>query len=373
MPKVKIRAKAAPVKRVARKAAPVRTYRAAKATRTVARKATAVRTRISTVQRKTSPRPAVRAVRQATAPKARPAQRAKTSPTKINSSPSKIIKSSVRKATTAKRSSLAKATKVTRTPPAKVLTVPAVEVAGPPGHGLPVPAVVTPEVKVTVGDSIDLSAPPVGLRIPLLSIPTVTLPPVELPTVTIPGTELPRVILPPSELPTAGRPQSDGGAVGPIPTLDQRARTVDGAASGHASQVETAHRPLGLVAGGSTVMTAYTALRLSLDAGVMRAIGPPAVDILDQLGQRIRAMEVPASVGPATALIIAAAIAAATGTVSSGSAGGGGLAVVCGHSRSARPRRVSPAQRPAARIGVPYATAPGFLTRLICSVSPEPF
>ena len=125
----------------------------------------------------------------------------------------------------------------------------------------------------------------------------------------------------------AGRRATERAA-GPIPTLDQRARTVDGAASGHASQVETAHRPLGLVAGGSTVMTAYTALRLSLDAGVMRAIGPPAVDILDQLGQRIRAMEVPASVGPTTALIIAAAIAAATGTVSSGSAGGGGLAVV---------------------------------------------
>ena len=92
--------------------------------------------------------------------------------------------------------------------------------------------------------------------------------------------------------------------------------------------METAQRPLGLVAGGPTVMTAYTARVVSLDIGVMRAIGPPAVVLLDELGQRIRAMEVPASVGPTTALIIAAAIAAATGTASSGSAGGGGLAVV---------------------------------------------
>jgi hypothetical protein len=343
VPKVKIRvkAKAAPVRRAARKAAPVRTYRATRTTRAVVRKAAPVRTRISTVHRKTSPRPPVRAVRKAAAPKARQAPRAKTSPTKINSSPSKITKSSVRKATTVKRSPSTKAVKVAQTGPVTAkdraglltqsspelaLTVPAVEVAGRPVQGVRVPAVVAPEIKVTVGNSVDLSAPPVGLRIPLLSLPRVSLPPSELPTVTPPRTELPTVALPRADQPTASQPVSWVAAAEPV--VHQRAGPVDGAASGRPAQFETAQRPLGLLAGGSTVLTAYTALMLSLDAGVMGSIGPPAVVILTELGQRIRAMEIPASVGPTTALIIAAAIAAATGTASSGSAGGGGLAVV---------------------------------------------
>ena len=42
--KIRVKAQATPVRRVARKAAPVRTYRVAKATRTVVRKAAPVRT-----------------------------------------------------------------------------------------------------------------------------------------------------------------------------------------------------------------------------------------------------------------------------------------------------------------------------------------
>ena len=127
------------------------------------------------------------------------------------------------------------------------------------------------------------------------------------------------------------------------------------------------------MARGPTVVTAYTAVLLSLDVGVMRAIGPPAIPILDELGQRIPTMEVPASVGPTTALIIATALAGATGTVSLGSAGGAGLAVLsallCLPALGGSRRLIGRLRQ----LGVRYAASPGFLTQLICSASPEPF
>ena len=252
------------------------------------RKAAPVRSRIATGQRKTSPGPAAKPVRKATVPNAQPAHRAKTSTTKINRGSSKI--KSV----------------VERTP-----------VAGLPVPGVRVPAVVTPEIKVTVGDSVEVSAPPVGLQFPLLSLVKATLPP-EPPTVTIPRTDLPALALPRTGRPTSGWPVGTGVAAEPIPLADQRAGPVDGAASGRPAQVETTQERV----------TAYAAVLLSLDLGVMRAIGPPGSLILDELGQRIRPIEVPDSVGPTTVLIIAAAVAAATGSATSGSAGGGGLAVV---------------------------------------------
>ena len=232
--KIKVRAKAAPVRRVARKAAPVRpvarkaapvrtyrvaratrtvvrkaarsrTYRVARATRPVVRKAAPIRTRISAEQRKTSPGPTARPVRKATAPKAQPADRAKTSPTKINSGPSKIK-----------------------------LVVEPTQIAGLPVLGARLPAVVTPEIKVTAGDSVDVSAPPVGLQFPLLSLPKAPLPPTEPPTVTTPRTDLP----------TSSWPEGTVTAAEPRPSADQRAGPVDRAASGRPAQVEAAQRPV---------------------------------------------------------------------------------------------------------------------------------
>jgi hypothetical protein len=260
------------------------------------------------VQRKTSPGPTVRTVRKATSPKARQIQRAKTSPTKINSGPSKIIRSSVGKAATVKHSASTDAATVAQT------------------GELPV---VTPETTVTVGDSVDLSAPPVGLSVPLLSLPKVTLPSTDLPAVSVPGSDLPRITWPHTDLPALGPPASDAVAAAPRSQVHQRAGPVGDPTSARRAPLETARTPQGTVVGeGSTVLIAT--LVLSSDAWTITSIGPPAMVILDELGQHIRAMEVPALVGSSAALIIAAAVgAAATGAVGSGSAGGGGgLAVV---------------------------------------------
>ena len=344
VPKVKIRmkAKAAPVRRVARKVAPVRTYRAAKVVRTVARRAprpATVRPRISTVQRKAATT-TVRAARKATAPKARPAQRAQAAPTKINRHPSKIIKSSAQKATTAKRSPSSRSAQTAQTGPVKVkvsgtvlrqrsvelaLTVPALKVAGLPVGGDGVPVVVTPETKVSA-PPVDVSVAPVGVTVPLLRLPTVTLPPAELPTVTLPRADLPTVMLPPTKLPPVSLPPTDPLAVtqpgSPVP--------VDHTGSARADE-QTSGTPQHTLAGAiRTILTAYTPSTISIHAWAMTSIGPPAIAILDELGQRIGAAKVPAFVGPTTtALLLAAAMgAAATGTAGLGSAGASGPMVL---------------------------------------------
>ncbi|HEV2927774.1 MAG TPA: hypothetical protein VGW74_03705, partial [Propionibacteriaceae bacterium] len=97
------------------------------------------------------------------------------------------------------------------------------------------------------------------------------------------------------------------------------------------AQERTARTPTGIVIrAGTTVLTAYPASSLSLRAWAMMSIGPPALAMLDDLGQRIGAAKVPAFVGPTTtALVLAAAIgAAATGTAGSGAAGASGLMVL---------------------------------------------
>ena len=337
VPKVKIRmkAKAAPVRRVATTVAAVRSQRA-KVVRTVARRAprpATVRPRISTVQRKASTA-SVRVARKATAPKARLVQRAQAAPTKI-------IKSSAQKATTAKRSPSSRSAKTAQTGPVKVkvsgavlrqrsvevaLSVPALKVAGLPAGGDGAPVVVTPETKVSV-PPVEVSVAPVEVIVPLLRLPTVTLPPAELPTVTLPRTDLPTVTLPLTD-PLTVTPL--GPLAGPLPGVDQRAAPVDGPASALA-QERTARTPTGIVIrAGTTVLTAYPASSLSLRAWAMMSIGPPALAMLDDLGQRIGAAKVPAFVGPTTtALVLAAAIgAAATGTAGSGSAGASGLMVL---------------------------------------------
>ena len=334
--KVRVRAQAAPVKRVTRKIAPVRTQRVAKAVRAVAKRSTrpaTVRPRISNVARKT---PTVRAARKIIA-KARPAQRVAAAPTKINRNPGKIIKSPVRKATTTERSASAQLAKVVRPVEAKVgeairkqpvvqpaLTVPAIEVGGLTvgGRG---PSVVTPEIKVS-GPPVQISVPPVEVAIPLLNLPTVTLPPVELPRVTLPPNELPGVTVPRTDPPTLTRPGSQPAGAELALQVDQRAGP--DATSVRQTQEQAARTPqttgVGTVSMGSTAHT----LKLSVEAWAMTSIGPPAMVIVAELRQRVRAMD-PASLGPTTALVLAAAMgAAATGTASSGSAGAGGLAVI---------------------------------------------
>jgi hypothetical protein len=352
-PKVKIRmkAKAAPVRRVARKVAPVRTQRASKVVRTVARRAprpATVRPRISTVQRKAATA-AVRVARKTTAPKARLAQRAQAAPTKINNGSSKIIKSSVRKATTAKRIPSSGSAKAAQTRPVEAkagvtvltqpsvelaLTIPAAKVAGLPVGGDGATVVVTPETKVNVLP-VEVSVAPIEVTVPLLRLPSVTLPPAELPTVT----------LPPTDPLTVTRPGSRAAVAEPLPA-DERAAPVGGTAAAWAPDETTRSAQRALVVAGTTVLSAHTASPLSLRAWAMMSIGPPALAMLDELGQRIGAAKVPALVGPTTtALVLAATIGAvATGTAGSGSAGASGLMVLAAALRLPAiggPRRLS--------------------------------
>ena len=337
VPKVKIRlkVKSAPVRRVARKVAPVRTQRAAKVVRTVARRAprpATVRPRISTVQRKAATA-AVRIARKTTAPKARLGQRTQAAPTKINKDQSKIIKSSVRKATTAKRIPSSGSAKAAQTRPvgAKVsvtaltqpsvelaLTIPAVKVSVLPVGGDGATVIVTPETRVNVLP-VEVSVAPIGVTVPLLRLPTVTLPPAELPTVT----------LPPTDPLTVTRPGSPAAVAEPLPA-GERAAPVGGTASAWAPDETARSAQRALVGASTTVLSAHTASPLSLRAWAMMSIGPPALGMLDELGQRIGAAKVPAFVGPTTtALVLAAVIgAAATGTAGSGSAGASGLMVL---------------------------------------------
>ena len=332
--KIRIRARATPVKRVARKVAPVRTQRVAKVARTVARKSTrpvTIRPRISNVAKKTS---TARVSRKAIA-KAHPAQRVAAVKTKINKAPSKIIESPVRKVTTAKRSTSPKLAEVVRPVQANAgeamrkqlgvepaRTVPAIEVGGLAvgGRG---PSVVTPGIKVSLPPA-QISLPPVEVTVPLLNLPTVTLPPVELPRVTMPPNELPGVTVPRTDLPSLTRPGSRAAVAGPARQVDQRAGPAD-TASVPQTQEQTARTTgAGTV---SMVSTAHT-LRLSVEAWAMTSIGSPATVIVVELRQHVRALDA-ASIGPTTVLIIAAAIgAAASGTASSGSAGAGGLTVI---------------------------------------------
>jgi hypothetical protein len=367
-PKIKIRT--APVRKVARRVAPGRTYRAPKVVRTAPRKVSPVRTyrtpkavraavkrasraatvrpRISTVQRKSVTR-GVPAARKATAPKTRLAQRVAATPTKINKDSSKIIKSVLEKApTAAKRSPSSKLGNAVQTRPVEakadvtVLAQPTVEMA----LTVPVvtadglsrdagdPAVVIPEI--TVSDlPVEASVSPVEVSVPML-IPPLTLPRLDLPPVTLPGSDLPAVVPPPGGLPTVSPPGTDpvtvtrsgirAAATDQALQADQRVAPVGRTASMGAQQESL---PRGSPDEASvTQLTAYTATTLYMRAWAITSIGPPVVALLDDLGQRLRS--VPASFGTtATALVLAAAIgAAATGTAGAGSAGPGALAVL---------------------------------------------
>ena len=112
--------------------------------------------------------------------------------------------------------------------------------------------------------------------------------------VTVPGTEPPTVTLPPTDPPrlTAA---GDRPAGGPIPARPACALPVDGAASARAAQASRpAVRPQASWPGGPTVLTAHALRRCRMQTWALASIGPPAAAILDELGQRIGAAEVPA-------------------------------------------------------------------------------
>ncbi len=333
VPRIKIRTKAAaaPVKRVAKRVTPVGTHRAAKVVRTAPRKVTPVRThrahkvvravakraprlttvrpRISTVQRKTANTRTVRAARKVIAPTARPAQHV-TKPTKIHNSPNKIIKTAVKKPTVM----------AAQTTPIEVR-------AGGTVQGQP-----SVELALTVPDegvhlSVEASVSQVEVSVPLLDLPAVTLPPVELPQLNVPRTDPPLVTLPwmdPPTVPGSGVdlapliPPGNPAVTEPVSQVDLRLASLGDSESAQAGTTRAPHRVV-------TELTGHPiASMLSVQAWAMRLIGP-----LDDVGQRVSAMKVPTPVGPATALVFAATIgAAAIGTAGSGSAGVGGSAVV---------------------------------------------
>jgi hypothetical protein len=256
----------------------------------------------------------VRVVRKAIAPKARPAQRV-TKPTKINKGPNKIIETAVKKA-------LVKTAQAT---PIEVQ-------AGGTAHKQP-----SAELALTIpGEgvrlSVETSVSRIDVSVPLLDLPTVTLPPVELPqltvpradppVVTLPWADPPMVTVPDVDLTTVIPPGSHAALTEPVSQVDTRAAQLGGRepAQGQEWTVRAPYRVMSVLTGHPI------ASMLSVQAWAMRSIGPPAVN---ETGQRVSAMKVPTSVGPATAVVLAAAIgAAAIGTAGSGSSGGGGLAVV---------------------------------------------
>jgi hypothetical protein len=324
-PKITFRthAKATPVRRVVRnvsrvrsihtvkvartapkKATPVHTYRRVKAVRPVLRRATRsvkVRTRISNVYRKTATTPTARAGHTATTAKPRPAHRTKASSAKIDRGPNKIIGTSVRKATTAK-------------------TIPALTVGNLPVAGL---AVVTPEITVRALP-LQASVSPAAVTVPLLSERTLTVPGVDLPLSARPAVTVPSAD-PMTVLPWANRP-----AVAEPLRQVERAATPHGRTASAQGHERTARITQGVVTAAPNMLAHDTGSTLSVPVWAIAAVTPPALAVVDQLGQRIAIGRVAASVAPtATALVLAAAIgAAASGTAGSGSAGPIGLAVL---------------------------------------------
>jgi hypothetical protein len=171
--------------------------------------------------------------------------------------------------------------------------------------------IVTPEITVRLLP-LQASVSPVEVTVPL--------PLVEQPPVIIPGAD------PATAIPWKGR----ATVAEPLTLADQPVAPIARTTPAQ-SQEMIPGTPQGMLAAGVTMLAAHpTASMLPVQAWAIASIGPPAVAILDELGQRLSTAKVPASVGPtATALALAAAIgAAATGTAGSGSAGGSGMAVV---------------------------------------------
>jgi hypothetical protein len=308
--KIRIKTKAAPVRTVARKVAPVHSHRATGVVRTAprrvapvhryrptkvvrtapkqVRRSVSVHHQISTGQRKIATAPAVRTVRKTTRSKTL-VQHSKVLPTKINKTPATIIHSAVHKATA---------------------------VAS-------VPALTTPEITVQLL-RVQVSVSPIELTVPLLDEPSVTvpgigLPPVQLPPITLPPTDPPALTWPVDKA-TVIEPATQ--AVPPVTPL-QRSSAVS-------ASNQNARVPWRVLAAGTAVLTAHHPSPLSVHASVITSVTSAAVAIVEELGQRIGTARVQDSVAPtATALVLAAAVgAAATGAAGSASGGGSALAVV---------------------------------------------